>query len=297
MFRAMANAPVQHVSDTARWVAFYRAMESERSDAVFHDPFARRLAGPEGEAIVNAMPKGRQYAWPMIVRTAVMDEVILRVVQREHADVVLNLAAGLDARPYRLPFPPALRWIDADLPAMIDYKSGQLAGERPACRIEFAKVDLTDQAARQSLFEYAGAEARRALVISEGLLVYLTPEQVGALADDLRRQLSFQWWLFDLGSPRLLRMLERTWGSRLRAGGAPLIFAPAEGTAFFANHGWREREYRSVMDESIRLNRTFPLARFWRWLSRFYPRRLQEEFSRMSGIVLLEQSSEGPRTG
>ena len=165
----------------------------------------------------------------------------------------------------------------------------RLAGERAACRVEFAKVDLTDQAARESLFEYAGADARRALVISEGLLVYLTPEQVGALGRDLHHQLTFQWWLFDLGSPRLLRMLEKTWGSTLRAGNAPLLFAPAEGTAFFEPSGWREREYRSVVDESIRLKRTFPLARFWRFLSRFYPRRLREEFRRMSGIVLLER--------
>jgi O-methyltransferase involved in polyketide biosynthesis len=51
-------SPIRNVSDTARWVAFYRAMESERPDALFLDPFARRLAGEQGEAIVNAMPKG-----------------------------------------------------------------------------------------------------------------------------------------------------------------------------------------------------------------------------------------------
>ena len=45
--------PVDNVSDTARWVAWYRALETERPDAIFRDPFARRLAGPEGEAIVN----------------------------------------------------------------------------------------------------------------------------------------------------------------------------------------------------------------------------------------------------
>ncbi|MGD0484992.1 MAG: hypothetical protein ABSB58_10150, partial [Gemmatimonadales bacterium] len=37
--------PIEHVSDTARWVAVHRAMESERPDALFRDPFARRLAG------------------------------------------------------------------------------------------------------------------------------------------------------------------------------------------------------------------------------------------------------------
>ncbi|HEY9519352.1 MAG TPA: class I SAM-dependent methyltransferase, partial [Gemmatimonadales bacterium] len=90
---------IQNIADTARWVAFYRAMETERPDAVFRDPYARRLAGERGEAIVHAMPKGRQMAWPMIVRTAVMDEIIMRVVKHEEVDCVLNLAAGLDARP------------------------------------------------------------------------------------------------------------------------------------------------------------------------------------------------------
>src|SRR5579864_5508536 len=69
------NAPtegaISHVSDTARWVAVYRAMESERPDALFRDPFARRLAGAKGAAIVREMPSGAAVAWAMIVRTKV----------------------------------------------------------------------------------------------------------------------------------------------------------------------------------------------------------------------------------
>ncbi|PYP21274.1 MAG: hypothetical protein DMD55_20385, partial [Gemmatimonadetes bacterium] len=98
-----ASGTIQHVSDTARWVALYRAMESERPDALFHDPYARRLAGARGEQILASLPKGRTWAWAMIVRTAVMDELILRAVARDGVGTVLNLAAGLDTRPYRLP--------------------------------------------------------------------------------------------------------------------------------------------------------------------------------------------------
>src|SRR2546428_7566791 len=146
------NTPVSHVSDTARWVAMYRAMESERPDALFRDPYARKLAGEDGATILNAMPKGRQFAWPMIVRTALMDELILRTITRDGADTVLNLAARLDARPYRLPLPGTLHWIDADFPAMLSHKEQQLAGERPHCKLEFAKVDLTSSGARGALF-------------------------------------------------------------------------------------------------------------------------------------------------
>src|SRR5437867_6520252 len=108
------TSPISSVSDTARWVAMYRAMESERSDALFHDTYARRLAGPTGEQILASMPQGRRWAWPMIVRTAVMDEIIMRVVRDEGLDTIVNLAAGLDARPYRLDLPPQLHWIDVE---------------------------------------------------------------------------------------------------------------------------------------------------------------------------------------
>ena len=53
----MTQPIIRNVSDTARWVAFYRAMESERPDAVFRDPFARRLAGERGEAIVRTVAR------------------------------------------------------------------------------------------------------------------------------------------------------------------------------------------------------------------------------------------------
>ncbi len=283
-------APVSHISDTARWVATYRAMESERSDALFRDPYARKLAGTRGEEIVQSMKRGRQLAWPMIVRTAVMDELILQAVNRDGVDAVLNLAAGLDTRAYRLPLPRALRWTDVDLPDMLSYKEAQLAGEQPSCTLELAKVDLTDADARQALFGRVAGAVTQALVVTEGLLVYLTPEQVADLVRDLHAQSPFRWWLIDLASPRLLKMLQRTWGKQLSAGNSPMIFAPAEGTAFFESLGWREAEFRSTLPESVRLNRTMRFGHFWHWLSHFYPKRMQEAMRRMSGFVLLERT-------
>src|SRR6266853_1198520 len=146
-----SSNPISSVSDTARWVAMYRAMESERPDALFHDPYARRLAGEMGEKILSAMPQGRRWAWPMITRTAVMDEIIMRLVTEQGADTVINLAAGLDARPYRLNLPAELRWIDVDLEGILSYKEAALAGERPRCQVEFLRADLTNQTARRTL--------------------------------------------------------------------------------------------------------------------------------------------------
>jgi methyltransferase (TIGR00027 family) len=281
---------LETISDTARWVAVYRAMETARPDAIFRDPFAARLAGERGEAIVDSIRRARGMAWAMIVRTAVFDEIVTRVIDAHGIDLVVNLAAGLDARPWRLPLSPALRWVDVDLPEILAYKQETLRDTPTVCRYEAVATDLTDADARRALFTRLGAESTRALVITEGLLVYLGGEQVRALASDLASVPSFRWWLFDLASPDLLRMMNRRVGRNVAQARAPFQFAPAEGTRFFQPFGWREVEFRSTLEEGRRLRREMRLMPLWRLLNRISSRDRQERFRRMSGIVLLERT-------
>ena len=286
----MAGARIENVSDTARWVALYRAIESERPDAHFRDPHARRLAGERGEQIARTLPGFQSGLWPMVVRTCVFDELILRAIERDGADTVVNLAAGLDARPWRMKLPPTLSWIDVDLPEILDYKTGALASERPVCDYEAVAADLTKAEERCALFERIGRASRRAIVLSEGLLAYLADDEVTELARDLRAIPSFQWWLIDLVSPRLLRMLNRRWGASLEAAHAPLRFAPAQGTRFFEPTGWRELEFRSSFEEGHRLKRQMRGAWLLRLVGRLSSAKRREEARRMGGIVLLERT-------
>ena len=279
---------IEHISDTARWVAVYRAMETERPDAHFHDPYARRLAGAHGEEIVNSLRHGKSAAWAMIVRTAVLDELILTAIRERGVDLVLNLAAGLDARPYRMPLQPSLRWVEVDLPGILEYKREQLAGASPTCRLESVALDLTNRSGRQELFDRLGREARCVLIVTEGLLAYLTPEEVASLATDLHTPPSFTCWLSDIASPRLLRMLQRMYGKQLKAGQAQMQFGPAEGGEFFRPYGWRLVQFRSALLEAHRLRREMRLA----WLFRLFAitKRQQAEWKNMSGMIELERT-------
>src|SRR5256885_9231682 len=105
---------IENISDTARWVAAFRAGETERPDALFHDPFARRLAGERGYELARKLRGGQMVALAMAVRTRVIDEMLTEAIAAG-ADTVVNLAAGLDTRPYRMELPRALKWIEADL--------------------------------------------------------------------------------------------------------------------------------------------------------------------------------------
>jgi methyltransferase (TIGR00027 family) len=280
---------IENISDTARWVAVYRAMETERPDAIFHDKYARKLAGSRGEQIVATMRRGRDAAWAMIVRTAVFDDIIMTMITEHGADMVVNLAAGLDTRPWRLSLPPTLRWVDVDLPEILKYKTESLTHEWPRCRYEAVPADLTDDAKRHSLLARLGVEGKKILVITEGLLIYLTSEQVGGLARDLANQKSMLWWLVDIANPKLLAWMKRSWGKTVAKGNAPFLFAPKEGSEFFRQFGWKELAFRSSMVEAQRLNREMRGAWLWRIVARLMPAKRREEMKRMSGILLLER--------
>ncbi len=281
---------IENVSDTARWVAVYRAMETARPDALFRDPFAERLAGEQGQQIVDGMKQGKAMAWAMIVRTAVMDEMILDRVRSAGVDTVLNLAAGLDARAWRLPLPPSLRWIDVDLPGMVDYKMSHMRNEKPVCQYEAIAVDLTSSANRDALFAQIGRTSSNMLVITEGLLIYLAPDDVTSLARALHAIPSARWWISDIASPRLLEYVSRTWGKHLEKGNAPFKFGPPDSKAYFAPLGWTEVVYRSSMEEARRLNREMRMMWLWRFLSLIGGPKRREEGRRMSGIILLERT-------
>ena len=281
---------ISHVSDTARWVAVYRAMESARPDALFRDPFAAQLAGEQGERIVDSMKYGRRTAWAMIVRTQVFDEEILDTIKREQVDLVLNIAAGLDARPWRLDLDPELRWVDVDFPEILAYKAGIIGDAKPKCHYESRGVDLRIAADRDALFAELGANAKRVLVIAEGLLIYLTPADVEGLARALAAVPSFGWWIIDLANPILIEFMSKSWGKEVQRGNAPFQFAPAEGTAWFTPMGWKERRVRYNALEARRLKREMQGAAIWRIFGLLMPKKKREAMEQMAATVTFERA-------
>lgn len=249
---------IRDISDTARWVAYYRALETERPDAVFRDPWAKALAGERGERIAKVQSFTDKADWAWTARTYLGDRFIMRAVEAG-ADLVVNLAAGLDARPYRMPLPAALRWVEVDLPDILEYKAGVLADAKPACALERVPLDLSNEDARRGLFARLGRSAQHAIVMSEGLLIYLMPDAVRSLARDLAAQPSFRHWITDLASPGLMQMLKDQTGDLVAQAGAPYVFAPPEGPPFFESCGWKPVEVKSMLKTAAKLGR-LPLA-------------------------------------
>lgn len=253
----MPPAPIQDVAETALMVAAYRARESARPDALFHDAFAERLAGPRGMEIIDHLPGRFLGGWALVIRTVVIDEFLQQAIANG-ADCVLNLGAGFDARPYRMELPPDLRWIEVDIASMIAAKERILAGEQPRCRLRRVAMDLTDTAQVKRLLDEIHAESRKVVVLTEGVVPYLNEAAVGVLADTLHSEPVIQEWITDYFSP----MMEKYRQRMTRNGGlqnAPFRFYPKDWHGFFRHHGWQQREARWLGPEGRRLGRPIPL--------------------------------------
>jgi methyltransferase (TIGR00027 family) len=240
---------IEHVSDTALLVAACRARETERPDGFVRDPFAARLAGERGIVLANAFPNIGWMEFGIGLRCHFLDE-LLQLALADGVRTVVNLGAGLDSRPWRLDLPSDLRWIEVDFPDMLAYKAKALGGAQPHCRLERMSADLNNSAERSAALAHAGSD--RALLITEGLLMYLPGATVEALAEEAKAGGAFAWWLLDISSPRLMRQVHGDLIDSINNVRDEGHLEGQEVAAAIEKHGWVEAERRTYITDGTR---------------------------------------------
>ena len=243
-----ANSEITHVSDTALMVAACRAYEAEQEDAFVRDPFAARLAGERGVAILNAMPYPAFARFGMAIRTRLLDDLLLEALAAYPVATVLSVGCGLDTRPWRLDLPAELRWIEVDFPDMLDYKEAHMAGETPRCRRERLTADLNDAAQRRVLIDAAGQQ--QALMITEGLLLYLPAGTVDALAAETREHGAVEHWISDISTTAFSKALGGgDVMQHIRHVQAPDCLKGEQILEVLQRHGWTTAAWRSYITD------------------------------------------------
>lgn len=176
----MSREPAQlsPVSRTAVGVAGLRALESGRPDRLFEDPYAGAFFHA-GRDLFKKVPRrslGPVFAHQVAIRTRHYDEFVADAGQ------VVILAAGLDARAFRLPWADGVRVFELDLPEVLEFKDRVLAqqGARPRCLRTVVPVDLREEwtgPLREAGFD----PSRPTAWVVEGLLVYLSYDEAERL--------------------------------------------------------------------------------------------------------------------
>jgi methyltransferase (TIGR00027 family) len=180
----------ESVGATALGVAASRAAETESENPLIRDPFARVFLDAAGDGVWNwfsapKLPPELLESEPdlalqqksmvnyMASRTAFFDSFFLDATTAGARQAVI-LAAGLDSRSWRLPWPDGTTVYELDQPRVLDFKAATLAehGAQPACNRVAVPVDLRHDwpaALRQAGFDPGAPSAWSA----EGLMPYL----------------------------------------------------------------------------------------------------------------------------
>lgn len=250
------------VSKTAQWTAAARAHESERTDRLFTDPWARTLAGTEGlrlEEKFSALAGGNPY---LPIRTRIYDDLLNRFIA-QGIDQIVFLGAGLDTRSLRLGWPPEITVYEIERAELLSAKDEVLSdyGGRPTCERRYVGADL-DGPWSTALSDAGYDPERRSVWVAEGLLFYLTEQHARALvAKAATLATPGSRLLADLITEAALTDPQmRSYHSALRAEGAPWIHAEDHPEEMLAACGWHPDSTLRPGDEG---------AHFGRWP---YPR-------------------------
>jgi len=197
----------------------------------------------------------------------------------------------LDTRPYRLELPAPLRWVEVDFSDVVDLKESELAGEKARCPLERVPLDLSDSQQRRKFLSEVADRSNNILALTEGVIPYLSSEEVAALAQDLRSRYSFRYWIADYFSPAAHRYRERKKMTRVMQN-APFCFKPEDYFGFFCQQGWQAKTIRYIPEEAHKLNRPIPLPwpmrQWWRIIRLIAPAEKLKAMGKFMGYVLFE---------
>ncbi len=234
------------VGNTARWIAASRAVETELPVPLFNDPYARELAGEEGFKLQSSMrvAMGAQGEGPDIylsIRTKFLDDAIVDAVRSRSLRQVVVLAAGMDTRAFRIPWPEGLAVFEVDRDEIFDHKEAVLArfDASPSSDRRIVRADLARP--WTGALVAAGFNPKKpAAFLVEGLLMYLDEAEALRLLESIGEVATpGSWMACDVISPEVLTSpyLSR-YMTALREAGSAWKFGIAEPEAFFADHRW-----------------------------------------------------------
>lgn len=289
MTNTEANA-ILHVSDTSAWVAYYRSQESERSDALFQDPFAKVLVAEKYKKFESMNTEVTKWTrWTVVMRTYIIDQMIWDL-KSKGVNTFINLGAGLDSRPYRMNLGHSVNWIEVDFPHIIAYKTETLKNYAPKCNLQTVALDLANREQRISFLSDCAQKYSKIAVLTEGVLPYLTQEQVSELSDDLTTFSSFKYWICEYISPQSYKYLKSPKRMKMMKN-APFQFYPPDWMYFFKQRGWQLSEEKYFTETSEQLKRPTPMPKFFKIIEFFIGPKKAQSFKRMSGFLLWERSS------
>ena len=231
----------QPVSRTAFYCCVIRADDAARPDPLCGDTFAARFVNDEVRRDLAAATRLRNPAMSNVARHRMVDDLVRDAVASDPARRIILVGAGFDTRAYRM---PAGRFIEIDDPSLLAFKEQRLPSAEATPPIERIPGVFQSSSPEQYLKPLAGDD--RALVILEGVSMYLTDGALGQLAEGLTRYLPNGTLICDLMSAVFARRFGGALQKAFRSLGATFGNQSAQPSELFVNAGMTPASHRSI---------------------------------------------------
>jgi methyltransferase (TIGR00027 family) len=235
----------QAVARTAFYCCLIRADDALLPQPVCGDTFASRFLDDEVRTDLAPLLKFFRPAAGNVARHRIIDDLVrTRLAEDPHRRIVL-IGAGFDTRAYRL---QGGRWFELDDPQLLAFKESRLpAAEAPNPLTRLA-VTFSDSAPDAFLAPAAGTD--EAVVIIEGVCMYLTNAELARLAGAIARSLPRATIICDLMSPAFFRRFSSDIHREFVRMGASFAERTTHPSALFEQAGYRAVERLSVVDRA-----------------------------------------------
>jgi len=274
------------VGNTALWIAAVRARETRRKDALINDPFAEKLAGEEGIKIMEYYEKTIRYKSFMMdffaIRFKFFDDFVVQKLleqNREGLDKqVVIVAAGLDSRAFRLPFPKKTTVFEIDRDEVLKWKDDKLREVDAKITCETRICVATDLSNPNWLTELEAAGFKKEIPsvwVVEGLLGYLGETIAIQLLSAIAKASAPGTWISCNMQNSVAvsgRVMKKTHQS-MKAQGNEIIFGTDYPEEFLKKSGWKSPIVHSIGDSDLSYGKwTIRILALPRWLPFHLPR-------------------------
>jgi len=164
-----------------------------------------------------------------------------------------------------------------------------LKNEEPVCSLQRIAADLSIEMKRLDLFTRLDNNTKKALVITEGVIPYLTNDQAAQLSKDLHAMPHFQYWIQDYRNGGYNKN-KHTESLQKMVRNTPFLFTEPDPVSFFGRHGWKVAENIFLLDEADRIGRRLPMKFTWGVMMKLFRKKMRATINKTYGFVLLSKS-------
>jgi methyltransferase (TIGR00027 family) len=234
------------IAKTAWYCCGARALDARSARPVCGDHLAERFMDAEAQAVFQRFMRFKGPNASNAARHRIVDDLLRERLKARPELPVFVLGAGFDTRAFRL---PGGRWVEIDQPALIALKDRKLPATEAPNPLQRVPIDFTREALADKLAPWAGTEG--AVVVLEGVSMYLHDAQMRDNARTLRRLLPGHQLICDLMDSRCLRRYSQPMRKVIQQLGGDFAPAHDDPAAFVESLGYRRLADFSIVGRAV----------------------------------------------